>query len=338
MKMNIKLLKIIGIFTLIIAFFLTSCSQKGSQKEPEAKQQAAEDNQESGKAPEELQSIESGIESIFKILEGPAVEMEEDTSKKTTEEDQTGKKQEQGQDQGQEQQSSDEEGSQKQQGESGQDGQQKQGGQQQQQPRPKDPWAEITPIVNKLHYQWNAYMPKAVKMGANKTLIENFSNALNSLTNTIITKNKTNTLLAASYLYAYVPDMYSLYRTSTSPEVKRIRHYIRNAMLNGMTANWTQADTDMGSLKSSWSLFKNTIPKEQQDNANKLDFSIYELEKVIKEKNQPLTDIKGRVALANVQAIEKASEKEGGQEGGGEQEGGSQGGEEQSGGEESEGG
>jgi len=49
-------------------------------------------------------------------------------------------------------------------------------------------------------------LPLAAKKNAGRNLIDGFSTALNSLTDTVISKNKTNTLLAASYLYAYIPD------------------------------------------------------------------------------------------------------------------------------------
>jgi hypothetical protein len=76
-----------------------------------------------------------------------------------------------------------------------------------------------------------------------------------------------------------------------------------------MTANWEQADTDMSNLKSTWNIYKNLIPGEQQEQSSQLDYSIYELENVIKEKNQPLCDIKGRVIISNIQALEDAMEK-----------------------------
>ena len=150
----------------------------------------------------------------------------------------------------------------------------------------------------------------SVKQGAAKQLADDFSTALNNLTNAIISKNQNNTLMAANRLYSYIPDFYYLYRTKTSPEIKRLRYYSRSAVLNAMTANWAQADTDINSLKASWSLFKNTVPKDQQELSSKLDFSLQELEKVVKEKNQPLVDIKGRVALSNVQEMEKALEQQ----------------------------
>ena len=76
-----------------------------------------------------------------------------------------------------------------------------------------------------------------------------------------------------------------------------------------MTANWQQAESDLENLKSSWSLCKNTIPQKLLEDANRLDFSIYELEKVIVKRDQSLSDIKGRVAMSNVDTLEKAMEK-----------------------------
>jgi len=103
------------------------------------------------------------------------------------------------------------------------------------------------------------------KKNAGRNLIDGFSTALNSLTDTVISKNKTNTLLAASYLYAYIPDFYSLYRAETSPEIKRVRYYTRNAMLNAMTANWEQADSDMSNLKNVWNLYKILYRKNKEN-------------------------------------------------------------------------
>jgi len=307
---NASYIKRIIAFIIIVLVILhaSGCGQ-GSNKQSGPQQQQLQTEQESDKVPDQLKEIEENIEKIIKEMDGPSVGTEDKEKKQPEEGTEQQNEGQEGQ-KGQEQQ--DKQDSQKQDEGGSQQDQQKQSQAQQkpaQQPQ-KDPWEKITPIINTMHYKWNDYMPLAVKMGANRKLIDDFSNALNSLTSTIIGKNKTNTLMAASYLYAYIPDFYSLYKTGTSPEIKRIRYYTRNAMLNAMTANWTQADSDMNSLKSSWSLFKNTLSKEQQESGNKLDFSIYELEKVIKERDQPLTDIKGRVAMANIEALEKAMEKE----------------------------
>lgn len=326
MRSNAIFIKTLILFTTTVSIiFSSACGQKNQNSAP--KQQLVQTEEQGDKIPEQLQGIEDNIEKIFMSLNGPSVRLKDEESKgqkkdtakgedtKNQGDEESSKEKEGGKEsksqEGSDKESSDKEGSDKG-NEKSKEGSQRsqQEKQAQQQPQPQDPWMQITPLVNNLHYQWNSYMASALGKGASKATIDNFSTALNSLTNTIITKNKTNTLMAASYLYAYIPEFYSLYKTQTSPEIKRIRYYIRNSMMNSMTANWVQADTDINTLKSSWALYKTVASKDQQENFSKLEFSIYELEKVTKEKNQPLIDIKGRVALSNVEAIEKALQKE----------------------------
>lgn len=325
MKVRMKFKKFISIiFALIILTQLAACG-KVLQK-PNGQQQSTQSEQQSDKAPSELTELENNIEMIIKTLGGPAAQEtkrgKQDTSskqeKKDAEKDQDeGKNKEKSQDkQGDKDQ--DKQGDKSQQGDKNQQrGQSRQKGQDQeqdqtpgtiQQPRqPQDPMGKIVPLVNNLHYRWNNLLPIAVKQGAKKDLVDNFGNALNSLTETSIGKNKTNTLMAANNLYSYIPDLYSLFKTKTSPEIKRMRYYSRNAILNSLTGNWTQADSDIENLKSTWSLYKKVLSNEQQDMVNKLDFSIYEFEKVVKERNQTLTDIKGRVSFSNIEALEKTA-------------------------------
>ncbi|MCX7708553.1 MAG: hypothetical protein N2484_01760 [Clostridia bacterium] len=314
MRKNSFFMKV-SILCFMLPLLVSGCGKRAPQPQPQAQQQA-QGGQEADKVPDQLRSMEGSIEQILQTLNGPSAM--QDKSPGTQPQGAGQQSQQKGKEGGQEgakkggdKEGGDKEGGGKEGGDketvSQQGGSPAQPAQQAQAPTPQEPWDTLSPIINNLHYQWNAYMPLAMKKGANKQLVDNFSTALNSLTNTIIGKNKTNTLLAASYLYAYIPDFYTLYRTESSPEIKRVRHYIRNAMLNAMTANWVQAETDLNNLKSTWTLYKNAVPKDQQENAGKLDYSIYELEKVIKEKNQPLIDIKGRVALSNVQAMDKTS-------------------------------
>lgn len=314
---------------LLISFALSGC---GQEKQNQSKnQQSEQTGQSSDKAPQQLTEIENSIEKVIKDLNGPSVGVKEEkkdntggseSSKQTSGSQGT---QSQGtQSQGTQSQGTGSKGSGSQgtgsqgggsseQQSTGKGSQSKsQGGQQGQsekQATPTSPWEKITPVVYDIHTKWNSFMPMAAKKGASKELLDNFSNALNNLTNTLTVKNETNTLLAASTAYGFVPEFYSLFKTEISPEVKKIRYYIRNTMLSSKAADWAQSDTDLNSLKASWSLFKNSITKDQQEISNMLDFSIYELDKVVKTKSQQLIDIKGKVALSNIEALEKSAEK-----------------------------
>jgi len=330
MKKVLNTAKKYWMVSLIISLIFSGCSSKENNKKnnenPQAKQQQLGSQTQEDEIPQQLESLENNIEKVILTLDGPAIELkkekQQNQGKKGSEKEQgeqgtqDRKQSEEKNDKSKENEESEKEESKnkKDENKETQDEGSKEGSTDgKKQPTPtgmeeekEDPWKEIDKIINTLHYQWNSYLPLAAKKNAGRNLIDGFSTALNSLTDTVISKNKTNTLLAASYLYAYIPDFYSLYRAETSPEIKRVRYYTRNAMLNAMTANWEQADSDMSNLKNVWNLYKNIVPEEQRELSSQLDYSIQEFEKVLSEKNQPLCDIKGRVVMSNIQALEES--------------------------------
>ncbi len=216
--------------------------------------------------------------------------------------------QQQGTQQGGSQQGSQQPGTKKQ---GSQNGTRQNKGGQQQSPQKIDEtkWKEVGTLISNLHYQWNEFMPEIAQKGADMKLVNNFADALNSLTKTALTKEPEKTLMSANALYSYIPDIYSLFKVKMSPEVKRMIYFTRNIILEALNENWDQVKKDNDSLGKSWSFFKNTLGKEQQQTGAKLDFSIYELGKVTEEKDQHLTDIKGRIVLSNIQEIEKSFEE-----------------------------
>jgi len=302
MKNKIKYIKILPILLILIFALFTACSQSSQQS---SESESSKSNSESEEVPSDLTELENNIEMTEQTLDGPSIVTK------------------QMQETGQSTQSS--EGAQ-----SGQNNQSQQGSQSSQQgkgqnqgqpssPNQQDPMEKISAIVDKMHYQWNNLMPLAIKKGANKDLVNNFGNKLNDFSSTVVSKNKMKTLIAANQLYAYIPDLYLLFKPKLPPEIKRVRYYSRSAILNSLNANWTQANSDIGNLKSIWAMYKTSLNKDQQDIANKLDLSIYEMEKVIKGKNQPLVKIKGKVEFSNIEALEKAIEGESGGQSGNQQ-------------------
>lgn len=315
MKQKLNLSKISLIVVTIYILLLCACNQNKETPEPQAKQ--VKDTEESDKVPKDLENIESSIEKIIKALEGPAVSMKDEKEEDQQNQDKSSSEsegqeseekennEENKEDEGDKKENSDDQNSDEQ--KSSEDSANK--SEPQKTATPKDPWQEISSTINKLHYQWNSYIPSATKKNATRGLIDNFDNSLNNLTSTIVTKDKNNTLLAANNLYLFIPDFYMLYKTPTSPEIKRIRYYIRNIVLNAAILNWEQAGKDIVSLKATWAIYKNTIDPKNQDLASKLDYSIYELEKVVNENNIYLTDIKGRIAISNTEGVEKAAKE-----------------------------
>jgi hypothetical protein len=166
-------------------------------------------------------------------------------------------------------------------------------------------WQEVSKTLNDLHLKWNNFIPIAVKLQVGKDMIEKFSNSLNQLTNAASSKNTIKTIEGANNSYFFLADFYKLFKSKTSSELKKIKYYDRTIILNAGVNDWIQAENNMNNLKYSWSLYRTTIDKEQNETANKLDFSITEMEKVMKEKNIQLTNIKGIILLTNIENLEK---------------------------------
>lgn len=310
MKQKLNLSTILLTFLTVFLLILCGCNKNKQSTEPQAKQMKETGKED--KVPEDLEKIESSIEKIIKALEGPAVSIKDEE-----EENQNGKKVSQSEKLETDDKDSNKDNQDKGSGESENNDNKEQKSpkedeskdEQKKAAASEDPWQKISATINKLHYEWNAYIPAATKKNASRDLIDNFDNLLNNLTSNIVTKDKNKTLLAANSLYQHIPDFYMLYKTPASPEIKRIRYYIRNAVLNATILNWEQASKDIDNLKSTWAIYKNTIDPKNKDLESKLDYSIYELEKVVKANDVYLTDIKGRIAISNTESLEKA-EKE----------------------------
>lgn len=296
--MNIK--NTVSVFLAFNMVLLAGCQNGSHSAQPMSSQSS------SGTAslPADLTGLENNVETIVKTLNGPAVQGKGSASSSFGQSSSNG--QESGSSSSGQSGSSEQESGSPPSGQSGSSKPSGSSGTSQQ-----DTIEKIVPIVESMHYQWNNLMSEAIKKGANNALVNDFDNSLNNLSNTVKTKNKVKIMMAANRVYAYIPELYSLFQAQSSPQIKRMEYYTRSVILNAETANWKQADSDLSSLKSVWLPYKNSLNKNQQESANKLDLSIAELEKVVKERNSSLVDIKGKVELSNTQELEKTAESAG---------------------------
>ncbi len=267
-------------FILLISLTVVGCGifKKDDQ------QDKSEQNE---KIPKPLTELETSLESIFQTLGAPATGDNKESS-----EQQKGSSEQKG--------SEDKEGTENKEG----------GGEQQQgQGQKNDPWEKISQTLDKLHEKWNEYMPEAAEKSTDSKIIDTFSDSLNNLTNIIKEQDKGRTLLAANNLHSSIPEFYSFYKTKHIGEIKRMVFYTRSCILYSQSEKWTEVDSYMEDLESSWTFLKSALAKEEVESVSKLDLSIYELKKVVDVKDPQLINIKGRLALANIEELEKALEE-----------------------------
>lgn len=290
------------ILSILIPFLLlfSGCAMF---KKLSGQQQQDSGQEQSEKIPEQLKTIESTTEKIFLSLGGPVELSNNQAQGQDQEQNQQGQQGQQNKTNGQEQ-------SQDQQGQN----EQVQGKNQTvQENQPKntsgDPWQQLAADIESLHLAWNNYLPEAAKKGAKKDLLDAFSSALNNLTGTLETKDKNKMLLAANDLSGKIPDLYALYQTKISPEIKRLIYYSRVIILTGTANNWEKSAAGLKEMQSVWAVARSTLGQEQEADISKIELSIYELQKALKGKNKNIVEIKGKIVLSNISRLQKKLEE-----------------------------
>lgn len=289
------------IFTIVamLLFLIVGCNKK-SQKP----QQSTSD-----KPPEVLTNVEKNIDSIIDSLDKEG-KIEESTSGQKSqgirESSNTPSSKSQGSQEGQGGQST-------QSGQSSQGGQgQSQQGQGQQgtgqQSQQQNPWDQADKTIKQIHMQWSQFQPEAVKTGVSSQVMDNFSNDLNTLTNDISVKNLMTTLNDANNLYKYIPEFMSHYKDKTV-DLKRLKYYVRDIMYKSRFDKWNLATDSANSAKNLLPNLRSQAKDENKKKYQSLEYSVYELEKVVKEGQKSLTQIKANVILNNIKDIEKSSKK-----------------------------
>ena len=266
------------IFLIICITIVSSGCSSSNQQQGQSQPQP----QENEKKPDKLKEIEGNVEAMIGMLSGVPNEPAK-------------AQQESGQSQG---------------------GQQS-GGQQPAEkgllePKTKVNWEQALKDVEKIHTQWNDYISISAKDGVPKNSIDAFSNSLNELTNQIGAKNGTGALLAANNLNFYLASFWMVYDSKVPPDLKRLKYHLRNTIYYADLIKWIKVEENLNVGKSLFESIKTTAPEEKQEAVNKLDFSVQELEKVVKAKNPPLIKLKGKLTIDNLQELEKGMESSGG--------------------------
>lgn len=269
--------------TLLLVFLfvciLAGCTNSGQQQPPQGQGAGKEE-----KKPDKLKEIEANVDAMIGMLSGV--------------ENEPAKQQQQQKEQQQQQQ------------------QQQGGGQQNAQigkpedkgllePKPEVNWPVALKDVEKIHVQWNDYISQAAKDGVSKNNIDGFSNSLNEFTNEISLKNRTAALLAANSLNLHLSNFWMVYDSEVPPDLKRLKYYIRNVIYYSDMSEWVKTEENMNRSKNIFQSIRTTASKEKQEQINKIDFAIQELEKVVKQRNAPLIKLKGKLAVDNLVDFEK---------------------------------
>lgn len=322
------------VYVLISVLFFSACHQQSQDKQQNTGI-ASQEGEGAKSIPQELLALEKNTETIFQMLGGKYLSIhgtEDQKSLKAKEKEganqqqKQGQSQEQGKTQEKKQEKAQEQGEDQSEAQGQSSGQQQQ--QQQQQPSPTpdnsklglaqsipaETWKEVLDTLDQMHYQWNEYMPKAIKVHASKESTELFSTDLNHATHAAMTRNQLQTLIAVNQIFRELVAFYKLYPNPISPDVKKVKYFVRSAMLHATLKDWNRSMEEVSNLSSLWSVASMSVEKQQQEQHNQLSFSIQEFDRVVKEHHEGLTYIKGNIVLSNIEKLEKEVQNKQGKE------------------------
>ncbi|PHO06082.1 hypothetical protein BFT35_13120 [Thermoanaerobacterium thermosaccharolyticum] len=178
---------------------------------------------------------------------------------------------------------------------------------QQKEPPEKKSWITIDKTVKDIHTNWNVLSPIAAKAGASTDLLNNVSTAINTLTTKSTNKLLNDTMIAANNVYKYIPEIENYFKTTSPPDIKKLRFYNRDIDFNSSIGKWDVATKDINDLKVIWKTLKVKLPKDAKTASDKFDSGLSELEKAVQAKDSTITKIKSNVLESDIKSLEKAS-------------------------------
>ncbi len=334
------MLKICKILLLLICicflgFAYSACSKEENEVKSEEKK--------SDEPPTKLTDIEENIDKLILSLGGPKEEdkkeeqqeniqkSEEKDGKKEEEKAQEEEKQKKGDENKKEDDSGNDQGEKE---EGKQDGEEEQIKEKKKEDDKKiaeklqiispEQWNEISKTLEDIHFNWNELVVELQEKVQDKSQLEDFSDSLNTLTDTAKANDQKTALAQANYLYSYIPEFLSLYKGSTkASEVKRMKYYARNSIIMAREPNWTNAILDVDKLLEIFDTYvliskqseeskdskesegDDSSAKVEQEILMKLKSSYDELEAVVKENNKELVEVKGKIVLTNIDEYQK---------------------------------
>lgn len=334
--------RLIIIFILIILMSLTAgCGRQTSEKKPL-------ENGQSKKPPTELKSLGSDLDTMIseldkKIKARSGVTMQQNiklnpqtgtsgaepqTGQSTSGQQQNSQKQggqsdanqkqkqtSQGESSGQDSQSQGNQGQSQGQttAKTGQTGTQPQGAASQQAEAASD-WQKEFTSMRKIHESWNSLMPEAIEAGMATEARNQFTTALEQLTQAITARQPEASMTAALELYKNYADLTRYFSNAVPPEFHRLKYEVMAAVYESSQKNWSKAEEHVPKMQEQWLYLGAKAKDADPKMLSKTEFSIMDLQNAVKTRQSDLIMIKGEIAMTNLSNLQtKMSSQSGGQ-------------------------
>jgi len=170
-----------------------------------------------------------------------------------------------------------------------------------------DKWEEINKKLEDIHNKWNSYETEGMKKGVTSEISNRFKDSLNALTSSIEGKNIIGIYDYSSQTMLNLGPIFGLYKDEIWGEINRLKYLTYQSYLNSLKGDDLKT---IELLKSSEEdISKIRLKLEKNDSKikilDKVNLSIEDMNKSLKENSIKLVRIKRDIIIKNLEELGK---------------------------------
>ncbi|MGJ0846261.1 hypothetical protein ACR77J_06210 [Tissierella praeacuta] len=170
-----------------------------------------------------------------------------------------------------------------------------------------DKWEEINKKLEDIHNKWNSYETEGMKKGVTSEISNRFKDSLNALTSSIEGKNIIGIYDYSSQTMLNLSPIFGLYKDEIWGEINRLKYLTYQSYLNSLKGDDLKI---IELLKSSEEdISKIRLKLEKNDSKikilDKVNLSIEDMNKSLKENSIKLVRIKRDIIIKNLEELGK---------------------------------
>ena len=170
-----------------------------------------------------------------------------------------------------------------------------------------DKWEEINKKLEDIHNKWNSYETEGMKKGVTSEISNRFKDSLNALTSSIEGKNIIGIYDYSSQTMLNLSPIFGLYKDEIWGEINRLKYLTYQSYLNSLKGDDLKT---IELLKSSEEdISKIRLKLEKNDSKikilDKVNLSIEDMNKSLKENSIKLVRIKRDIIIKNLEELGK---------------------------------
>lgn len=165
-------------------------------------------------------------------------------------------------------------------------------------------WQKEFTSLRKIHESWNSLMPEAVEAGMSIEARNQFSTALEQLTQAVTARQPQASMTAALELYRNYANLARFFSTPVPAELYQEKYEVMAAVYEASQKNWTKADEHVPKMQEQWLYLGAKAKDADAKMLSKTEFSIMDLQAAIKTRQTELIMIKGEIAMTNLNNLQ----------------------------------